>query len=278
MPPTQAQKYETFRRLHDGPGVFVIPNPWDAGTARILTALGFPALATTSAGAAFSAGCRDTAGDLTLDRVLSNAQGIVDATVLPVAADLQNGYAETPEGCARTIRRAAAIGLVGGSIEDADEDAAQPIFDLARATERVAAAAEAARDLPFVLTARAENFLYDRPDLDDTIRRLAAYADAGADVLYAPGLPDLESIRTVCRAIDKPVNVVMGLRPPFLTVAELAEAGARRISVGSLLARTAFDAFLSGARRIRDEGRFDCAADAVPSAEIDRLIQDGRGS
>lgn len=278
MPPTHDQKYHAFRRLHDGPGIFVMPNPWDAGTARILTALGFSALATTSAGLAFADGRRDVAGDLTLDRVLANAQAIVDATPLPVAADLQNGYAETPEGCAETIRRAAAIGLVGGSIEDADEDAAQPIFDLGRATERVAAAAEAAHGLPFVLTARAENFLYDRPDLDDTIRRLAAYAEAGADVLYAPGLPDLEAIRTVCAAIDKPVNVVMGLAPPFFTVGELAEAGVRRISVGSLLARTAFDAFLSGARRIREEGRFDCAAEAVPSTEIDRLIQLGRNS
>lgn len=204
-------KYETFKSLHTRPGVFVAPNPWDAGSARILTALGFEALATTSAGFAFSIGRRDSTAGLTREQVLENARGIVEATALPVSGDLEDGFGADPADCAATIRAAAEVGLVGGSIEDATGDPNGPIYDFDLAVERIAAAAEAANGLPFLLTARAENHICGRPDLDDTLRRLQAYARAGANVLYAPGLPDLDAIRMVCREVDRPVNVVMGL-------------------------------------------------------------------
>ena len=209
--PTREQKYEAFRALHARPGIFVIPNPWDAGSARILTALGFEALATTSAGYAFSAALEDT--NLTRDGVFANAKEILEATHLPVSADLQNGFGKSPEACAETIRLAADLGLAGGSIEDASNDPDEPIYEFGLAVERVEAAAEAARKAKFILTARAENFLHDRPDLDETVRRLVAFSKAGADVLYAPGLPSLEAIRHVCGAVaPKPVNVLMGLK------------------------------------------------------------------
>jgi 2-methylisocitrate lyase-like PEP mutase family enzyme len=235
----QEAKFGRFRELHRRPGAFVIPNPWDAGSARILTALGFAALATTSAGFAFSIGRRDSTGALTREMVLENARAIVDATHLPVSADLEKGFGDDPGACAATIRAASATGLVGGSIEDMTGNPDDPIFPMTLAIERVAAASEAARDLPFLLTARAENFLYGRPDLDDIIRRLQAFSEAGADVLYAPGLPSLDAIRTVCEAVDKPVNVVMGLKGVPLTVAALEEAGVKRISVGGSFARAA---------------------------------------
>lgn len=265
-----------FRALHDGLGAFVIPNPWDAGTARILEALGFEALATTSAGLAFSLGRRDGQGAVSRDEALANARLIVDATSLPVSADLENGYGDEPEAAAETIRLAAEVGLVGGSIEDATGDAARPIYDLDQATERIAAAVEAARSLPlpFTLTARAENFLHGRPDLDDTIRRLQAFEAAGADVLYAPGLTDLDSIRTVCAAVSRPVNVVMGLAGRSFSVAELAAAGVRRISVGGALSRAALGAFIRAAREIKESGSFTFAADAVPHAEANRFMID----
>ena len=215
---SQAEKAERFRALHSRPGAFVIPNPWDAGTARILASLGFEALTTTSAGLAFTLGRRDGAGMVTRDETLANARAIVDATDLPVAADLENGFGHTPEAVAETIRLAAEVaGLVGGSIEDATGDPRRPIYDFPHAVERVAAAVEAARALPFpfVLVGRAENFLHGRPDLDDTIRRLQAFEAAGADALYAPGLTRAEDIRTVCAAVRKPVNVVMGTEGCF---------------------------------------------------------------
>ncbi|TMQ56792.1 MAG: isocitrate lyase/phosphoenolpyruvate mutase family protein, partial [Candidatus Eisenbacteria bacterium] len=208
---TREQKYEVFRALHERAGIFVIPNPWDAGSARILTALGFEALATTSAGYAFSAGRPDEVSALTREGLLENAKAIVEATHLPVSADMQNGFGQAPEACAEMVRLAAGVGLAGGSIEDATEDPKAPIYELKLAVERVAAAAEAARACHFMLTARAENYLHGRADLDDTVRRLQAFAEAGADVLYAPGLPSMDAIRRVCASVaPKPVNVLMG--------------------------------------------------------------------
>lgn len=261
------QKYKSFRTLHERPGAFVIPNPWDAGTARILTALGFEALATTSAGYAFAAGRQDSAASLTRDEILQNARSIVDATHLPVSADLEDGFGRSPEVCAETIRLASAIGLVGGTLEDATGDPNDPIYDFSLAVDRVAAAAKTAHDCDFVLTARSENFLQGRPDLDDTIRRLQAFDEAGADVLYAPGLPNLEAIREVSASVSKPVNVVMGLKGPTFSVEELAAAGVKRISVGGSFARAALGAFVRAAREVKDRGTFTYAADALPHAE-----------
>ena len=261
--PSQATKFDEFKRLHEREGVFIIPNPWDAGSARILQALGYEALATTSAGFAFSIGQRDSFGGLTREQVLDNARAIVQATDLPVSADLEEGFGASAAACALTIREAAAIGLVGGSIEDATGDANNPIFEFEHAVERVAAASEAARELPFLLTARAENHIYGRQDLDDTLRRLQAYSEAGADVLYAPGLPSLEAINTVCKTIDKPVNVVMGLKGTPFKVRELQEAGVKRISVGGSFARAALGAFIRAAEEVRDNGTFTYAADAI---------------
>jgi 2-methylisocitrate lyase-like PEP mutase family enzyme len=264
---TRDQKFDAFRALHARSGAFVIPNPWDAGTARILTALGFEALATTSAGYAFSVGRHDSSAGLTRDGILQNAKAIVEATPLPVSADLEDGFGRSPEACAETIRLGAEIGLVGGSIEDATGDPHDPIYEFRLAVERVAAAAAAARDRQFMLTARAENFLHGRPNLDDTIRRLQSFADAGAEVLYAPGLPSLEAIREVCAAVSKPVNVVMGLKGATFSVEELAAVGVKRISVGGALARAALGAFVRAAREVKDKGTFTFAADAIPHAE-----------
>ena len=219
--PSQIEKFQDFEALHAREGTFVMPNPWDAGSARLLAAMGFEALATTSAGYAFSVGKRDGEAGLSRTEVLENARGIVEAVDLPVSADLEDGFGESPEACAETVRLACDVGLVGGSIEDATGDPDFPIFEFDLAVERVRAAAEAARDLPFVLTARAEGHLHGSDDLGDTIRRLQAFAEAGADVLYAPGLPSLEAIAEVCRAVNRPVNVVMGLRGPFFSVDQL---------------------------------------------------------
>jgi 2-methylisocitrate lyase-like PEP mutase family enzyme len=261
------QKYKSFRALHERPGAFVIPNPWDAGTERILTAFGFEALASTSAGYAFAAGRQDSSASLTRDEILQNARSIVDATHLPVSADLEDGFGRSPEVCAETIRLASDIGLVGGTLEDATGDLNDPIYDFSLAVERVAATAKTAHDCDFVLTARSENFLHGRPDLDDTIRRLQAFAEAGADILYAPGLPDLEAIRKVCASVSKPVNVVMGLKGPTFSVEELAAVGVKRISVGGSLARAALGAFVRAAREVKEKGTFTYAADALPHAE-----------
>jgi 2-methylisocitrate lyase-like PEP mutase family enzyme len=275
MPATHAEKAARFQALHQGPGIFVIPNPWDAGTARLLASLGFSALTTTSAGLAYSLGRPDGAGRVSRDEALANARAIVDATELPVAADLENGYGDAPEDAAETIRLAGTVaGLVGGSIEDATGHPARPLYDFQHAVERIAAAAAAARALPvpFVLVARAENFLHGRPDLDDTIRRLVAFEAAGADALFAPGLTRAEEIRAVCQAVRKPVNVVMGLRNAAFSVAELASLGVRRISLGSSLSRAALGAFMRAAGEIQQHGTFTFAAEALPYPEVNRLM------
>lgn len=272
---TTREKFDRFKALHDGDGAFVIPNPWDAGSARLLSSLGFKALATTSAGYAFSVGRRDSFAGLSRAELLANAQSIVEATDLPVSADLEDGFGASPDICAETIRMASATGLVGGSIEDATGDPANPIFPLEAAADRVAASAQASAELPFVLTARAENFLWGRPDLKDTIARLQAFSEAGADVLYAPGLPDIEAIRTVCREVDKPVNVVMGLQGPSYSVAELSDAGVRRISVGGSFARAALGALQRAAQEVLTQGTFTYAEQAMPGREIGALMSQG---
>ncbi|AVO57460.1 isocitrate lyase/PEP mutase family protein [Pseudomonas chlororaphis] len=271
----QTLRAQTFKALHERDRAFVIPNPWDAGSAKMLASLGFEALATTSAGFAFSLGRPDAEGALSLEDTLGNVRAIVGASSLPVAVDLENGFSDSPEGCARTLRQAAASGAVGGSIEDATGRADDPIYDFKLAVERIEASVAAVRQLPFpfVLTARAENLLHGRQDLPDTIRRLQAYADAGADVLYAPGLSSVEEIIAVVRAVaPKPVNVLMsgGLK---LTLAQLSELGVKRISVGSALARAAYGAFYRAAQEIRDHGSFDFADRAIPFGQINQLFK-----
>lgn len=268
---SQSEQGRRFRALHERKGAFVIPNPWDVGSARILAALGFEALATTSAGMAFALGRRD--GAVSREDVLAHCRAIVAATDLPVSADLENCFGDDPETVAETIRLAAQTGLAGGSVEDATGDAQRPIYDFSLAVERVAAAVQAARSLPFpfTLTARAENFLRGRPDLDDTIRRLQAFEKAGADVLYAPMLPDLAAIKTVCASVSKPVNVLAGGKRAF-SVEELAAAGVKRVSLGGLLSRVALGAFLRAAREIKERGTFSFAGDAVPMAEITGMM------
>jgi 2-methylisocitrate lyase-like PEP mutase family enzyme len=278
MTVSQHEQATKFRALHDGPGAFVIPNPWDAGTARILAALGYDALATTSAGFAFSLGRRDGEGLVTRDEALAHARTIVAASNLPVSADLENCFGDAPETVAETIRLAAGTGLVGASVEDATGAERRPIYDHAHAVERVAAAVAAARALPFpfTLTARAENFLHGRRDLDDTIRRLQAFAAAGADVLYAPGLPSLEAVKAVCAAVSPhPVNVLSGGKAGAFSVAGLAAAGVRRISVGSALSRAALGAFLRAAREMKDTGTFTLAEDAASFAELNTFMAGG---
>jgi 2-methylisocitrate lyase-like PEP mutase family enzyme len=255
--PTQTEKALRFKALHQGAETLVIGNPWDAGSARLLTGLGYAALSTTSAGLAFTLGRRDGTASVTREDALANARAIVDATPLPVAADLENGYGDSPEAAAETIRLAAKAGLVGGSIEDATGNEQNPIYEFNHAVERIAAAAIAARALPFpfMLVGRAENYFHGRPDLDDTIRRLQAYEAAGADVLYAPGITQPEDVRTVCASVSKPVNVLMGMKgAPPLSVKELGALGVRRISVGSGFSRAALTAFLHAAREVIDDG------------------------
>lgn len=276
MDPQQLLRAQAFKALHEREGAFVIPNPWDAGSARLLASLGFEALATTSAGLAFSLGRPDAQGALSRDETLGNVAAIVAATVLPVAADLENCFADSPEGCAETLLKAAATGIVGGSIEDATGDPASPIYDFDQSVARVRAAAQAVRDLPFpfLLTARAENLLNGRMDLDDTLRRLEAYAEAGADVLYAPGLRTREQVLAVVRAMaPKPVNVLMGLGGVTLSVAELAECGVKRISVGSSLARAAFGGLYRAAEEIRNYGTFNYAGQALPFDQLNDLFK-----
>jgi 2-methylisocitrate lyase-like PEP mutase family enzyme len=265
-------KARLFKELHAGPGAFVIPNPWDAGSAKVLASLGFKALATTSAGFAFSRALRD--GVVSRSEALSNAEVIVEAAPdLPVSADLEDGYGDAPEIVADTIRFAAHAGLAGGSIEDATGDPQSPIYDFDHAVERIAAAVEAARAAdPFVLTARAEGFLYGRPDLDDVIRRLTAFEAAGADVLYAPALPDLDAIRTVCQSVSKPVNVVVGLGRTLYTVEELSDAGVRRISLGSSLSRYVLGQLSRAAKEIQEHGSFSFLSDSLSFAETSSLM------
>lgn len=257
-----------FRALHECDEAFIIPNPWDIGTARLLAHLGFEALATTSAGYAFSLGQRDnTVGR---DRMMAHAAAIASATDLPVSADLENGYGDDPETVADTIRFAAAAGLVGGSIEDSTGRPDQSLYECGHAVERIRAAAEAARTLgfPFTLTARAENYLVGRPDLNDTIKRLQAYQEAGANVLYAPGLTSQDDIAAVLGSVDRPVNVVMGLSGAQMDLATLSQMGVKRISIGSTLSRAALGAFLRAAMEMRESGTFSFADEAVSYQDI----------
>ena len=265
-------KAEAFHALHQAPGTFIIPNPWDRGTARILAHMGFKALATTSMGYAFSIGQRDNS--LTRGQTLANAADIAAATDLPVNADLENGFGDRPEDAAETIRLSAATGIAGGSIEDASGKPEAPIYDIALAKERVAAAVAAARALPykFTLTARAENYLWGRPDLKDTIKRLQAFQDAGADVLYAPGLRTREDIAALVSSVDRPVNVVMGLVGAQLTFEELSRIGVKRISIGSSLQRAALGEFVRAAQEMRDQGTFTYASRAASPKEMTAIF------
>ena len=264
--PSQLEKAETFRALHQRPGAFIIPNPWDAGTARLLAAMGFEALATTSLGLTNMLGSTKAS----LEEMIENGRIIAAATDLPVSVDLEKGGGDAPEAAAEAIRLAAGAGAVGGSIEDATGSRQQPIYDFTLAVERVQAAVEAARSLPFpfTLTARAENFLHGRKDIDDTIRRLKAFEAAGADVLYAPGLYDLATIRTVVAAVRKPFNLVMGFADPTLTVAQLSDAGVKRISVGGALSRVALAAVLRCAREMKDTGSFTFVREMAPIQDL----------
>jgi 2-methylisocitrate lyase-like PEP mutase family enzyme len=270
--PTLAEKAQSFRALHQRSHAFIIPNPWDVGSARVLAHMGFEALATTSMGYAFSLGRRDNSLDR--EQTLIYAAAIASATDLPVSADLENGFGDTPEMAAETIRFAGQAGVVGGSIEDATGRPDDPIYPIGFATERIRAAVAAARSLPFpfTLTARAENYLHGRPDIKDTITRLQAYQEAGADVLYAPGLATKEDIASVVRSVDRPVNVVMGLRGVQLSLAELSALGVKRVSVGSALARTALGAFVSAAREMKENGTFTFAAGAVNPKDMNLVF------
>jgi 2-methylisocitrate lyase-like PEP mutase family enzyme len=262
-----SKQKSTFRLLHENSGAFIIPNPWDAGSARILAAHGFKALATTSAGMAFAMGLPD--GRVARDAAFAHCKQIVAATSLPVSADLERGFGDTPEAVAQTVRDAGAIGLAGCSIEDHTGSKEHPIYDFGLAVERIVAAVEAARSLPsdFVLTARCENLLWGKPNLDDVIVRLRAFDQAGADVLFAPGLRDLDSIRTVCSAVAKPVNVVMEAHGKFC-LSELAEAGVKRVSTGASLARLAYGGLVRAAQEMAADGSFGFAAETMSFDEV----------
>jgi 2-methylisocitrate lyase-like PEP mutase family enzyme len=276
--PSQLEKAELFRALHQRAGAFIIPNPWDAGTARLLTAMGFEALATTSLGLANMLGRTNAS----LKEMIENCRIIAEATNLPVSVDLENGGADDPKTGAEAIRLAAEAGAVGGSIEDATlaADKRPRIYDFALAVERVQAAAEAARSLPFpfTLTARAENFIYGRKDLDDTIRRLQAFEAAGADVLYSPGLYDLPTIRTVASAVRKPFNLVMGFADPTLTIEQLSDAGVKRISIGGALSRVALANFLRCAREMKDKGSFTFVREMAPIQDLRQAFAPAQAS
>jgi 2-methylisocitrate lyase-like PEP mutase family enzyme len=273
MPPTQYEKGERFRALHASPGTFVIPNPWDVGSARMLAGLGFHALATSSAASAVAVGLRD--GALTRDQALTHARLIVGATDLPVSADLEKGFGDAPEVVAETIRLAADAGLTGCTIEDTTGNPQQPLYDEQLAVERIAAAAEAARGLafPFMLTARAHNLMFAKASVDETIRRLLAFERVGADVLFAPGLPDLESVKTVCAALTKPFNFMVGIKGKSFSVADLAAAGVKRISLATSLYRAAMTGFLNAAREVRDSGQFGFLDQSVTTADLLALMK-----
>ncbi len=270
---SQDEKAARFRALHEGAGTFVIPNPWDIGSARLLAGLGFQALATSSAASAAALGRGD--GGLTRDEALAHARAIVDATDLPVSADLEKGFGDAPEVVAETLRLAAGVGLVGCTVEDATGNQDRPLYDVHLAVERIAAAAQAAHALPFpfVLTARAHNLLYADPRLDDTINRLQAFENAGADVLFAPGLPDLAAVRTVCAALSKPVNFMVGIKGKSFSVAELAAAGVRRISLATSLYRAAMTGLLEAAREVKDEGQFGFLDRCLTTPELHKLMR-----
>ncbi len=269
---TQLEKAEAFRALHARPQAFIIPNPWDVGTARMLAKLGFEALATTSAGFAFSAGLLDN--QVGRDRMLAHVAQIAAATDLPVSADLENGFGDDPKTVAETIRLAAATGIVGGSIEDSIDRPGEKVYDIGLATDRIRAAVEAKRALPcpFTLTARAENFLVGIPDLKDTIKRLQAYQEAGADVLYAPCTTTREEVTAIVKSVDRPVNFLMGTQPQRFTLEELSEMGVRRVSVGSALSAAALGAFLRAAREMRTTGTFTYTQEAAGFGEISKLL------
>jgi 2-methylisocitrate lyase-like PEP mutase family enzyme len=270
---TQAEKAAAFRALHERPGAFIIPNPWDAGTAKLLAASGFEALATTSLGLANMLGRADSA--VSRAEVIANCRVIAEATDLPVNADLENCFAHEPEAAAETIRLAAEAGMVGGSIEDYSGDRTKPIYDFDLAVARVRAAVQVAHGLPvrFVLTARAENLIHGRDDMADTIRRLQAFAAAGADVLYAPGLRNLDEVREVVRAVNRPVNVVTGWLDPDITLAQLSEAGAKRISVGGALSRLALATFVEAAQAMRLQGSFAWMRDMMGTSELRQMLR-----
>ena len=272
MTVTQADKARQFRTLHEAPGAFVIANVWDGGSARMMAGLGFGALATSSGASAGVLGRRD--GRVTRDEALAQARVICDATDLPVSADLEKGFGDAPEIAAETIRLAAEAGLVGCSIEDASGNPAAPIFEFDHATERIAAAAAAARALPFpfTLTGRTENFLRGRPELDDTIKRLKAYEAAGADALMAPGLPDLEAVRAVCAAVGKPFNFMVGIRGKSFTVAALAAAGVKRISLATSLYRAAMTGLLSAAKEVREHGTFGYIDTSLATPDMNAFL------
>jgi 2-methylisocitrate lyase-like PEP mutase family enzyme len=272
MSSTQSEKAIRFRTLHDGPDIFIIPNPWDVPSARILAGFGFQALATSSAASASVLGRRD--GSLPREQALAHARTIVEATSLPVSADLEKGFADAPEIVAETVRLAGHAGLVGCTIEDSTGKQDRPLYDFSPAVERIAAAVEAARSFsfPFMLTARAHNFVYPNPSLDETIRRLQAYEKAGADVLFAPGLPDLESVRAVCSAVSKPVNFMVGIKGKSFSVADLAAAGVRRISLATSLYRAAMTGFLQALREVKETGEFSFVDDCVTTAEINEVM------
>ena len=271
--PNQTEKAQSFRALHDGPEPFVIANAWDAGSARILAALGFKALATSSGACAGTLGRRD--GTVTRDEALAHCQAIVAATELPVSADLEKGFGDAPEAAAETIRLAADIGLVGASIEDATGDKQHPLFDAAHARERIAAAVQAARGLPFpfTLTARTENYLRGNPDLEDTIRRLQSFEAEGADVLMAPGLPDLAAVRAVCSALSRPVNFMAGIAGKSFTVAALSEAGVKRVSLATSLYRAAMTGLLNSAREVTEHGTFGYLDATMATPELNGFME-----
>jgi 2-methylisocitrate lyase-like PEP mutase family enzyme len=270
--PNQAEKGTSFRALHQRDRAFIIPNPWDVGTARLLQLLGFEALATTSAGFAFSIGKPD--GGVDRETMLAHAAALVAATDLPVSADLENGYGDDPAQVAETVRLATEVGLAGCSIEDVPAGREQALYELPLAAERVHAAADAAHSVsfPFTLTARAENYLVGRPDLADTIARLQAYQEAGADVLFAPGLKSRQDILTVVRSVDRPVNVIMGLQGVQLSLTELSEMGVKRVSVGSALSRAAMGAFFRAAREMHEHGTFTFAQDAANYSDLNTIF------
>lgn len=272
MSTSQQTKASRFLALHERPGTFVIPNPWDIASTRLLQGLGFEAVATSSAAAACSIGRRD--GQLSRDEAIAHARMIVEATELPVSADLEKGFGDDPETVAETVRLAAEAGLVGCTIEDTTGDREKPIFDFNLAVERIAAAADAAQSLgfPFLLTARAHNLMFPNSSLDETVKRLQAFEQAGADVLFAPGLPDIEAVRTVCSSVSKPVNFMVGLKGKSFSVAELAASGVKRISLATSLYRAAMSGFLKAVAEVQKDGQFHFVEESVSTADLLNLM------